>query len=68
MYAQKLADIVQQWCPMAYNAFEEHVLHSHTFSRSQIKAIKKLLNGTEIENDSLSKRELEELRGVFAGK
>ena len=68
VYAEKLADIVQQWCPMAYNAFEEHVLHSHTFSRSQIKAIKKLLSGAEIEDSSLSKRELEELRVVFADK
>lgn len=67
-YAEKLADIVQQWCPMAYNAFEEHVLHSRTFSRSQIKALKKLLAETEIADESLSKRELEELREVFAGK
>jgi thymidylate synthase (FAD) len=65
VYAEKLAEIVKQWCPIAYSAFEEHVLHAHTFSRKQIEVLKKLLNGTEIQGEGLSKRELEELRVVL---
>ena len=65
VYAEKLAEIVKQWCPMAYGAFEEHVLHAHTFSRKQIEVLKKLLSGVEIQGEGLSKRELEEMRGVL---
>lgn len=66
VYAEKLAEIVKLWCPLAYNAFEEYVLHAHTFSRKQISVLKKLLSGVEIQGEGLSKRELEEMRGVFS--
>jgi thymidylate synthase (FAD) len=68
VYAEKLAEIVKQWCPIAYSAFEEHVLNAHTFSRKQIEVLKKLLSGVEIQGEGLSKRELEEMRGVLGGE
>lgn len=68
VYAQILADIVKQWCPLAYGAFEEHVLGGQTFSKSQMEVLKSLLAGVEINAENLSnlsKRELAELKAVF---
>jgi thymidylate synthase (FAD) len=65
VYAEILAKIVKEWCPLAYGAFEEHVLGGQTFSKSQMEVLKNLLSGVEIKGDGLSKRELEELKAVF---
>lgn len=65
VYAEILAKIVQQWCPMAYNAFEEHVLYAQTFSKSQMQVLKNLLKDIEINDKNLSKRELNELIDIF---
>lgn len=76
VYAEKLGEIVKQWCPMVWEAFEEHRLNAATLSRSQLEVIKNLLNGTEINEkdaedikshgaDNLSKRELNELKEIF---
>jgi len=65
VYAEKLAEIVKQWCPMAYEAFIEHKVEAVTLSKSQKEALKKLLNGIDIQGENLSKRELEELKLTF---
>ena len=65
VYAEILAKIVKEWCPLAYGAFEEHALGGQTFSKSQMEVLKNLLSGVEINGDGLSKRELAELKSVF---
>ncbi len=70
VYAQILADIVKAWCPLAYGAFEEHILGAQTFSKSQVEVLKHLLSGVEMQGEnlsSLSKREIAELKAVFGG-
>ena len=34
VYAEAIADIVKEWCPFVWNAFEEYKLHAKTLSRS----------------------------------
>lgn len=36
-YAELMADIVKKVAPIAWSAFEEHVLYAKTFSRSELK-------------------------------
>ena len=43
VYAEILAEIVKQWCPLAYSAFEEHALGAQTFSKKDLLKLKELL-------------------------
>lgn len=66
VYAQILMEIIQEWCPFTYDAFQEYILHAKTLSRSQIAVLKQLIAGKKIpENSSLSKREIMELEEIF---
>src|SRR5690606_32782855 len=38
-YGDAVASVVKAVCPLAYQAFEEHVLHGRSFSRTEIAAI-----------------------------
>ena len=51
-----MLEIVRKVCPIATDAFENHVLKSKTFSAHELDAIKKMLNGEEC---PLEKREKE---------
>ncbi|GAB5602723.1 FAD-dependent thymidylate synthase [Thermus sp. FJN-A] len=42
-YAQAIAQMVQQWVPLAWRAFAEHVLHGATLSQTELKALRGLL-------------------------
>ncbi|MFC1614437.1 FAD-dependent thymidylate synthase [Gemmatimonadota bacterium] len=44
-YADTLAMIVKAVAPMAYEAFEEHILYGANFSRSEINALHQMLDG-----------------------
>ena len=44
-YAEVLARIVKAVAPMAYKAFEEHILYGAHFSRREIKALREMLEG-----------------------
>ena len=68
LYAEILAEIVKKWCPITYDAFQAHVIKSETFSYAQIQTLKRMLVNTEIKDDTLSKREMEELKAVFSTK
>jgi thymidylate synthase (FAD) len=46
LYAKIIADIVREVVPVAYEAFEDFVLNSETFSRSELTAISAMLEGT----------------------
>jgi thymidylate synthase (FAD) len=45
VYAEAMAKCAQAVAPMAYEAFEEHVLGSVTFSRAEAIALNAMLNG-----------------------
>jgi thymidylate synthase (FAD) len=49
VYAEAMAKCAQAVAPLAYEAFEEHVLGSVSFSRAEAKALAELLAGREIE-------------------
>ncbi|MBW7997058.1 MAG: FAD-dependent thymidylate synthase [Candidatus Glassbacteria bacterium] len=44
-YANVLGDIARAVAPWAYESFEEHILHGANFSRSEIEALKAMING-----------------------
>lgn len=46
-YAEALAKCAQAVAPMAYEAFEEHILGSITFSRAEAEALSRMLEGGE---------------------
>ena len=39
-YGDAIAKMVQAVAPMAYDAFEEHILHAHTFSRQELDVLR----------------------------
>ncbi len=63
VYADVLADIVQSWVPLSWEAFRDYRLEAFTVSRQQIEALKSLLRGQEpdIVELGLSGREWREL-------
>lgn len=64
VYAEAMANIVKEIVPSAYEAFEDYVLHSKTFSRLELDSIKQAMNMQELELIAISKglkgRELSE--------
>lgn len=48
-YAEAMAGCAKAVAPLAYEAFEEHVLGSMTFSRGECRAIAAMLDGREVE-------------------
>lgn len=47
VYAEAMARCAQAVAPLAYDAFEEHVLGALTFSRSEVAALSALIGGRE---------------------
>jgi thymidylate synthase (FAD) len=47
-YGQVLYEITQKVCPLATEAFDEHVLHGVRFSRTELQAIRDLLHGKAV--------------------
>lgn len=68
VYAQTIAGIVQKVVPLTWEAFEDYMLNAHTFSRSELRLIAKVLNSLDrqpnwnqlAEEENLSPRELRE--------
>ncbi len=48
-YSQIMASIVKKVCPVAYEAFEDFVLNSTSFSRKERRAVAELLRGRSFE-------------------
>jgi thymidylate synthase (FAD) len=61
-YANAISQIVREWVPMAWHAFEEYQLYAVTFSRSELAILNRRLKGesVEFENSGLGKREWSE--------
>ena len=61
VYAEKMAEIVKVIVPMAYEAFEDYVLNSITFSKNELTLLKKYLpnsiDESELEKFDFSKYE-----------
>ncbi len=61
VYAEKMAEIVKVIVPMAYEAFEDYVLKSITFSKNELTLLKKYLpisiDESELEKFDFSKYE-----------
>jgi thymidylate synthase (FAD) len=43
-FANCMAEIVKQLCPVAYEAFEDYVLHAKKFSRMEMEVLRKIYN------------------------
>ncbi len=65
VYAEAMAEIAKQIVPVAYEAFEDYMLHSAKFSRLELLTLKTMLNDTNptmelMESIGLKKREQHE--------
>ncbi|MGI4776326.1 MAG: FAD-dependent thymidylate synthase [Janthinobacterium lividum] len=67
VYAQEMLNIVRNWVPFTYDAFEEYRLHSAHLSRKGINVVKKMIAGQNItqETSELTNREWEELMKIL---
>lgn len=63
VYAQAMLDIIKSWVPYTYEAFEEHMLRGAKFSGKGIDAIRKMINGEKVDQESsgMSQREWSEM-------
>jgi len=67
VYADAMAEITKHVAPIAYEAFEDYILHSEKFSRLEMNVLKTLLKPKDYSDDELSKlglgkREADEFR------
>jgi thymidylate synthase (FAD) len=67
VYGEALAGIVKEIVPHAWQAFEDYSLNSANFSKPELNAMKKLLEGQKVEDldldeIGLSKREFREFQ------
>jgi len=49
-YGDAMAGIVRAVCPLAYEAFEEHILHARTFSRSELELLRAAVDPARLES------------------
>ncbi|MGR3323026.1 MAG: FAD-dependent thymidylate synthase [Pseudooceanicola sp.] len=65
VYADAICDIVADWVPFAYKAFEDYRLGAVTMSAQMMDCVRRMLKGEEVteENCGMSKREWRELQG-----
>jgi thymidylate synthase (FAD) len=54
VYAQAMADLVKPYVPLAYEAFEDYILHSQRFSRLELRALASLLRERPESAEALS--------------
>lgn len=68
-YAEPMLDIVKKWVPYTYEAFEDYKKNAATLSGKGIQAIKDMLAGKEVtqESSGMSLREWKELMDVIQG-
>lgn len=64
VYAQAMHDIIKAWVPLTYDAFMEHRVNGVSFSGSALDALKRMLAGENVtqESSGLSKREWNEFQ------
>lgn len=69
-YAEVMCEIVRDWVPAAYEAFEDYRLGAAQLSRLEIAALRRMLAGEEVsaENSGLSAREWGEFEALLKGE
>ncbi|MHC9234757.1 FAD-dependent thymidylate synthase [Pseudooceanicola sp. 502str34] len=67
VYADAICNVVADWVPFAYRAFEDYRLGAVTFSSQMVDCMKRMLAGEEVteENCGMSKREWREFRATL---
>lgn len=74
VFANILGEIVKEWCPKVWAAFEEYTLHGMTLSRKEQKVVKAFMesfslpepeDSTLFETAGFTKREWDELKAKF---
>ena len=68
-YAEAIGQIVKDWVPMAWRAFEEYDLGGAHLSKSQLQCIRRMLQGENVslESAGMSRREWQELQSMISG-
>ena len=66
-YANTMCDIVRDWVPFAYAAFEDYRLGGAQLSAKGVEVLKRRLSGETVteENSGMSKGEWREFEGVW---
>jgi len=69
VYADMICEIVKDWVPAAYAAFEDYRMGGATLSGKAIDCIRRMLAGEEVtqESSGMSAGEWREFRGVIEG-
>ncbi|MFQ6553118.1 FAD-dependent thymidylate synthase [Aestuariibius insulae] len=67
VYAEVICDIVRDWVPAAYSAFEDYRLGGAQFSASGLAVLKRMLAGEDVsqDNSGLSKGEWREFQAAI---
>lgn len=67
-YAEALCDVVRDWVPAAWGAFEDYRLNAVTFSGRGMEALRRMLRGETVtrEDVGMSAGEWREFEGVLA--
>ena len=62
-YADVMCEVMKKWVPLAYGAFEEYRLGAANISKTGLVAVKRMLAGEQVtqETSGLTKREWDEL-------
>ena len=67
VYAEAIAEMVRDWVPAAYGAFEDYRMGGVTLSAKGVECIRRMLKGEEVtqETSGMSKGEWREFEEVF---
>ncbi|BDY15420.1 flavin-dependent thymidylate synthase [Sulfitobacter pontiacus] len=67
VYADAICNVVADWVPAAYRAFEDYRLGGATMSNTALECIRRMVKGEEVtqENSGMSKGEWREFKGVI---
>ena len=67
VYADAICEVVKDWVPAAYKAFEDYRMGGATLSATALACIQRMLKGEEVtqENSGMSKGEWREFMGVI---
>ncbi|MCC8417743.1 MAG: FAD-dependent thymidylate synthase [Rickettsia endosymbiont of Bryobia graminum] len=67
VYADKMLEIVKNWVPFTYDAFNEYRLEGHNISKKGMAVVKRLINNENVtqESSEMSKREWDELMKII---
>ncbi|MGJ8610695.1 MAG: FAD-dependent thymidylate synthase, partial [Octadecabacter sp.] len=70
VYADAICEMVKDWVPAAYGAFEDYRLGGATLSGKAIECVRRMVAGEKVtqETSGMSKGEWREFMGVVDGK